>query len=141
MPCPSMGPKWFWTVQIVLVGYKMFWLSPNHYGRGQIILNRSKLWKISTEKSNLNLTKMIWTQPKRFGHDQNIFSVTKTIWTVQNHFGPIEGQGMRILNFFHTVCHGFYTVKSKKKFSFTFNSLDFSFAFVIKIPLTKETQK
>ena len=25
MPCPSLGPKWFWTVQIVLYRYKLFW--------------------------------------------------------------------------------------------------------------------
>ena len=31
MPCPSIGPKWFWTVQIVLFGYKLFWSSPDHF--------------------------------------------------------------------------------------------------------------
>ena len=38
MPCPSMGPKWFWTVQIILVGSSTnhlygpnsFWSGPNH---------------------------------------------------------------------------------------------------------------
>ena len=29
---------------------------------------------------------MIWTRPKHL-----------TIWTVQNHFGPIEGQGIEII--------------------------------------------
>ena len=60
MPCPSMGPKWFWTIQIILVEYQLFW-------RVQIILEISKLIKLVLKKSNLNLTKMIWTQPKRFG--------------------------------------------------------------------------
>jgi hypothetical protein len=44
MPCPSM--------------------SPNHFGQVQII-------KISPEKSNLNLTKMIWTPPNQFVLVQN----------------------------------------------------------------------
>ena len=62
MPCPSMGAKWFWTIQIILVEYgsNSFWSDPNHIGQVQIIKN-------SPEKSNLNLTKIIWTQPKRFG--------------------------------------------------------------------------
>ena len=29
MPCPSMGPKLFWTVQIILDGSNLFWLCPN----------------------------------------------------------------------------------------------------------------
>ena len=36
MPCPYIGPKWFWTgtncfgwVQIVLVGSKLFWSGSN----------------------------------------------------------------------------------------------------------------
>ena len=40
---PSICPKWFWTVQIVLVRYKSFWLVPNRFGRVQIILVRFKL--------------------------------------------------------------------------------------------------
>ena len=61
MPSPSMGPKWFWTIQIILVKYQSFlggsnsfWSDPNHIAQVQII-------KISYEKSNLNLTKIIWT--------------------------------------------------------------------------------
>ena len=33
--CPFMSPKWFWTVQIILVEYQMFWSV-------RIILDRSK---------------------------------------------------------------------------------------------------
>ena len=66
MPCPSICPKRFWTVQIILLEY-------------QIIKN-------SPEKSNLKPTKMIWTHPKWFGHDQNNLYQSKTIWTVQTHF-------------------------------------------------------
>ena len=50
---------------------------PNHFGQVQIK-------KISQEKSNLNLNKIIWTS-------QNGLDPTKKIWTVQKHFGPIEG--------------------------------------------------
>ena len=43
MPCPSMGPKWFWTNQIILVEYQLFWTGPIRFGWVQIILVRSKL--------------------------------------------------------------------------------------------------
>ena len=78
MPCPFMGPKWLWTVQIILVnildGSNLFWSGVNHFGQVQII-------ELSTEKSNLNLSKMIWTQPKWFGPDQNDLDPTKMNWT------------------------------------------------------------
>ena len=56
-------PNCFGWVQIVLVGSNSFWSGPNHFGQVQII-------KISPEKSNLNLTKIIWIRPKQFGLDQ-----------------------------------------------------------------------
>ena len=77
----------FGRVQFVLVESKSCWTGPNHVGQVQII-------KISPEKSNINLTKMILTQSKLFGHDQNNLYPSKIIWTVQNHFGSIEGQGI-----------------------------------------------
>ena len=79
-------PNHFGQVPIVL---DSFCLGPNNFGQVQIIT-------ISQEKSNLNLTKIIWAQPKQFGHNQNNLHPSKTIWTVQNHFGPIEGQGIEI---------------------------------------------
>ena len=97
MPCPSIDSKWFCTVQIILVQFQLFldrsnpfWLGPNHFEQTQII-------KFGPQKSNLNLTKMICIQPKLFGTDENILHPSKTIWTVQNHFGPIEGQGIIVL--------------------------------------------
>ena len=48
MPCPSMGPKLFWTIQIVLVRPNLFPLDQNNVGQVQVI-------EISPEKSNLNL--------------------------------------------------------------------------------------
>ena len=74
MPCLSMGPKWFWTVQIVFVGSNLFWSGPNHFGQVQII-------NISPEKSNLNQTKMILSQPKQFGPNQNNLDSPKSFWT------------------------------------------------------------
>ena len=40
---------------------------------------------------------MIWTQPKWIRPVQNSWYLTKMIWMVQNHFGPIEGQGINVL--------------------------------------------
>ena len=63
----NFGPfKLLWD-QFVLVRFKSFWTGPNY--------------KNSPEKSDLNLTKIIWTQPKRFGPDQNNLYQSKTIWT------------------------------------------------------------
>ena len=92
-----MAPRWFWSVQIIFglvpiawLRSNSFWSGPNHYGQVQII-------KISLEKSNLNLTKILWPRPKQFGPNQNNLHLSKTIWTVQNHFGPIEGQGINMV--------------------------------------------
>ena len=92
-------PNYFGRVPIILDGTNSFWSGSNHFGQVQII-------KISPEKSDLNLTKIIWTSSKRFGPDQNNLYPSKTIWTVQNHFGPIEGQGRcgmsnKLLNWNH----------------------------------------
>ena len=40
---------------------------------------------------------MIWTRPKQIKPVKNNWYSTKIIWTVQNHFGPIEGQGINVL--------------------------------------------
>ena len=78
------GPsELFWTVQIVLVGSKSFWSRPNHFGRVQIILVRFKL-------------DFFFTRPKLIGLVKNDWYSTKIIWMVQNHFGPIEGQGINV---------------------------------------------
>ena len=77
MPCPSMGPKWFWTVQIVFFGSKSFWSDPNHFG--QVLIRF--FW---TNFYNLDLSKMIWTW---FGPDQNELERSKTIGTQPKLFG------------------------------------------------------
>ena len=68
----------------------MFWSA--RFGRVQIRL----FW---TNYYNLDLSKMIWTRPKQIGPVQNNWYSTNMIWMVQNHFGPIEGQGI-IYSFF-----------------------------------------
>jgi hypothetical protein len=80
MPCPSMGPKWFWTNQIILVDYQLFWTGPIHFGQVQIILERSKLQKIVQES-------LICTWPKCFWSAQNGLDMTKTICTSPKQFG------------------------------------------------------
>ena len=76
----------------------MFWGGPNFFGWIQIILVRLKL-------DFSGLIFMIWTCAKWLGPDQYKVDLSKNtikysakiIWTVQNHFGPIEGHGIRNL--------------------------------------------
>ena len=75
MPCHTIGPKLFWT-------------GTNCFGQVQIRLFWANFY-------NLDLSKMIWTRPKQIRHVQNEWYSTKMIWTVINHFGPIEEQGIR----------------------------------------------
>ena len=77
MPFPSIGLKRFWTGAIC-------------FGRVQIVLFGSKLYFSG-------LIFIIWTRPKRIGFVQNNWYSTKIIWTVQNHCGPIEGQGISVI--------------------------------------------
>ena len=65
----------------------MFWSGPNHFGQVQIRF-------LLTIFYNLDLSKMIWTRPKQIWAVQYDWYSTNTIWMVQNHFGPIEGQGI-----------------------------------------------
>ena len=54
MPCPSMGPKWLWTVgrvPIVLHGSNLFWSGPNHFGHIQIRLFWTKFYNLDGPKS------------------------------------------------------------------------------------------
>ena len=72
-------PNYFGWVRIVLDGSNSFWSCSNHFGKVQII-------KISPEKSNMNLNKMIWswpkqTWPKQFASVQNNLDGPKSFWT------------------------------------------------------------
>ena len=82
-------PNYFGRVPIILDGpgdgdtsrrAQFILVSPNHLGQAKII-------RISPEKYNLNLTKMILTQLKQFV-------------PVQNHFGLIKAQGKKN----HVIC-------------------------------------
>ena len=57
-------PNNFGQVPIILDGSDLFWSGPNHFRQVQII-------KLCPAKSNLNMTKMIWTWPKQFVFFQN----------------------------------------------------------------------
>ena len=59
---------------------------------------------------------MIWTQPKQIGPVQNNSCSTKMIWTVQNYFGPTEGQGISILG--SIGVYYFYASLSEIEFRF-----------------------
>ena len=88
MPCPSIGTKWFWTVQIILVGSKLLWSGPHNLGQVEIRLFWANFY-------SLDLSKMIWNRPKQIGTVITIGTYsTEIIWTVKNHFGPVEGQGI-----------------------------------------------
>ena len=67
-------PNHFGSAPILLGGFNSFWSDPNHFGQVQII-------KISPEKSDLNLIKMILTQPKCFVPVQNNLDGQKSFWT------------------------------------------------------------
>ena len=73
MPCPSIAPKRIWTVQIILVEYQSFWSGPNHFVRVQSILVRVRQIKLFwADFYNLDLSKMIWTQPKKLHPSKTI---------------------------------------------------------------------
>ena len=105
-------PNCFGWLQIVLVGSNPFWSGPNHFGQVQIRL----FW---TNFYSLDLSKMIWNWPKQIGPGQNDWYWTKMIWTVQNHFGPIEGQGIRI--FILMIKHISLLIPWKQKISYPQN--------------------
>ena len=73
--CPVLLPisqKWFWTVQIILEGPKLFWSGPNHFGHFQIRLFWTKFY-------NVCLSKMIWTRPKQIEPVKKNWYSTKII--------------------------------------------------------------
>ena len=81
------NPNHFGRVPIVLDRSNMFLSGQNHFGQVQIL-------KVSTEKSNLSLTKMFWHWIKLFRTVKNNLYQSKTIWMVENHFEPIKGPGI-----------------------------------------------
>ena len=103
MPCPSYkskiildGPNCFGRVQIVLLGSNWFWSGQNYFDQVQVRF----FW---TNFYDLDLIKMSWTRPKRIGPIQNNWYSTKIVWTVHNHFEPIEGQVFTVQSIFYIL--------------------------------------
>ena len=67
-------PNHFGRVPIVLDRSKLFWTGLSYFGQVKIIRN-------SPEKSNLYLTKTVWTWPKQFAPAQNKLDGPKSFWT------------------------------------------------------------
>ena len=80
---PSMRPKLFWTVQIIMVEYQSLCTNPIHFGQVQNILDRPKLKKIvqksliEPDKNDLDPTKTICIRPKQFGLSKIILDLQK----------------------------------------------------------------
>jgi hypothetical protein len=81
MPCPSIGPKLFWTVQNVLDGYTSFLLGPNCFDLGPINFDLAQVRLFWTHIYDLDLTKMNWTYPKLLliKYSNKIIWMSKTI--------------------------------------------------------------
>ena len=142
-------PNCFGRLQIVLVESKLFWSGPNHFGQVQIRLlctnfynldPTKMIWtrpnQIGPDQNKLDSTKikegcnrlgnLQWTQPslRRLQATSLLQpSLTKMIWMVQNHFGPIEGQGIWRLQFFQK------TNLKALTFALAYWSRNFSFVF------------
>ena len=98
MPCPSIGPKSFWTVQIILVEYQSFLTGLICFFLVQIkVGNCLPLAYLSTNYENYPRKVSVEPDQNNFGPKQNNLYPSRTIWVVQslqNNFGPIEGQGI-----------------------------------------------
>ena len=95
LPCPSMWPKQFWSAQIDLDLTIMIWSWPKCNGPNQNELVWSNLWFSTKINHNLDLTNSFWLWPFHFGRNQIIMVKSKSIWTDQNCFGHIKGQGIK----------------------------------------------
>ena len=83
-------PNWFGLDHNDLVTTKMKCSRPKWIGQVQIVI-------FDFENHNLDLTNSFWSRPFHFGRDQIIMVKSKSIWSDQNHFGHIEGQGIRLI--------------------------------------------
>ena len=77
-------PNCFGRVQVVLVGYKLFWSGPNCFGQvsGPSHFGQVQIKLFWTSFYNLDLSKMIWTQPKRIGTRPKLLDIPKSFWTI-----------------------------------------------------------
>ena len=98
----QMYQSWSVVYSLSFYRYKIILDCPNYLGRVQIVFVESNLFWFGPNQTflkycffNLDLSKTFWTWLKRTGHVQNDWYTTKMIWTVQNNFETIEGQGIR----------------------------------------------
>ena len=68
MPCPFIGPKLFWTIQFVLVGYRfksifLIWTCPKQFGHAEIDWTVQNSKTIHS-KARANLNKSVWAGDK-----------------------------------------------------------------------------
>ena len=109
MPCPSMWPKQFWSVQNGFHLTKLIWTWPNWFGLDHNDLVSTKMkWSqpkligqvqiviFYQNESHLDLTNSFWSWPNHYGQVQINLVRPKSFWTDQNCFGHIERQGIRI---------------------------------------------
>ena len=83
MPCPSMWPKQFWSVQNDFGPTKLIWSRPKWNGRDQ---------------NEMVTTKMNWSGPfvihfcrkSPFGPDQFILVMTISFWSWPNHYSQVQ---------------------------------------------------
>ena len=87
----------FYVTKTVLVGPKWFWSDQIDLDLTIMIWSQPK-WNghnqnemvRSKYKSYLDLTNSFWSWPFHFGHDQIIMVKSKSISSDQNHFGPTK---------------------------------------------------
>ena len=86
----------FYVTKTVLVGPKWFWFVQIDLDLTIMIWSQPKwigqvqMWFILVENHNLDLTNSFWLWPFHFGRDQIIMVKSKSIWSDQNHFGPTK---------------------------------------------------
>ena len=90
MPCPSMWPKQFWSVQSGFGLTKLIWTWPSWFGHHKNEMVTTKMnW--SGPNCHFQRSKItIWTWPIHFGRDHFILVVTKSLWSSPNQFGQTK---------------------------------------------------
>ena len=99
MPCPSMWPKQFWSVQNGFGLTKLIWSRPKWIGQVQIVIFYQYESQFGPDQFILVITislwlcDQLWLWPNHYGQVQINLVRPKPFWTDQNCFCHIEGQG------------------------------------------------
>ena len=121
MPCPSMWPKQFWSVQKGFGLTKLIWNWPQWFGHDQNEMvttkmnwSSPKLW-FSTKMKHiwtfiLVVTISIWSWPNHYCQVQINLVGPKSFWTDQNCFDHIEGRGISHFCFLREIFCNFSKV-------------------------------